>query len=536
MPLRSPLARAASLAALATVPTAAARAQAGGLDPAFGSAGLVTLDLGGQETGFDVALQPDGRILTAGVIQQPDLDLDFALTRSLPDGSPDPSFGSGGGVRTDFGGLDQAEAVALQPDGRILVAGRTEASGGPQLDSDVALARYLPDGSLDPSFGVGGRVTTDLGTNTHLSPGDGYGLELMPDGRIVFAGLSVTVTNDRRFFALRYLPDGSLDVSFGFLGITGTSLPGALAPAMVLQPDGRILLGGGAFPGSTGHDFALLRYLPSGLPDAGFGTGGVVFTDLGGVDACTALALQPDGRIVAAGRSSDDFALARYLADGSPDPSFGAGGLVTTDLGGPDGGEALVVEPGGRIVVAGDDGMVADPDFLLARYRSDGALDPTFGSGGTVTTPFAPGTGDRVSAMVRQDDGKLVVAGVSVTYGSELEVDFALARYCAGSSAPELAGELVASFDEAVLAGELWGVGPAVVARLRVLALRVLLELAAHLVEHGETTAADHVLRVALLRCDGLNPPRDQVEGPAVPALAQDIEDLRAALASSCAP
>jgi uncharacterized delta-60 repeat protein len=170
---------------------------------------------------------------------------DFALARYLPEGSLDPTFGVGGKVTTDFGGFESAGALVRQPDGKLVAAGRA--------GEDFALARYLPDGSLDPTFGVGGKVTTD------------------------------------------------------FTGVEGTDTAGAL----VLQPNGKLVAAGAACLNFT-CDFALARYLPKGRLDPSFGDGGKVTTDFGDSDVSGALVRQPDGKLVAAGRAGDDFALARY--------------------------------------------------------------------------------------------------------------------------------------------------------------------------------------------------------------------------------
>jgi uncharacterized delta-60 repeat protein len=263
----------------------------------------VTTDLGGFDLALGVAHQPDGKIVAAG---QGGSDFDFAVARYNPDGSLDPSFGSGGSVTTDFGGSEAATAVAIQADGKIVTTGSTFSAGVQKF----ALARYSATGSLDPSFGSGGTVTTDFGL------GSGFG--------------------------------------------------GALA----VQSDGKIVAAGRA-----GSDFVLARYNGDGSPDAGFGSGGNVTTDFGGVvfDAAFAVALQANGKIIVAGSAfsfpAADFALARYNPDGSLDPSFGSGGKVTTDFGGFDVAFGVALQPDGKIVAAGQGG--SGSDFALARYLGE---------------------------------------------------------------------------------------------------------------------------------------------------------------------
>jgi uncharacterized delta-60 repeat protein len=309
--------------------------------------GTVTTDFGGNDFAWALVLQPDGKLVAAGSAG-PAGAADFALARYLPDGRPDPTFGMGGRVTTDFGAsVDEAFALVLQPDGKLVTAGLSVDGG----TFDGALARYLPDGRLDPTFGTGGKVTTDLGGDERFSA-----LVLQPDGKLVAAGTVLA----------RYLPDGQLDPSFG---TGGTVTPGGAA--LILQPDGKLVVAGsaGAF-GDT--NFLLMRYLPDGRLDPTFGMGGTVTTDFGRFALAFALVLQPDGKLVAAGEG--DFALARYLPDGQLDPSFGTGGMVTTDVGGLP--FALVLQPDGTLVAAG---FAGGYNFGLVRYLPDGSLDATFG-------------------------------------------------------------------------------------------------------------------------------------------------------------
>ena len=186
---------AVALALITAALPAAAAAAPGDLDPTFGSGGKVTTDVGGSDGAQAVAIQGDGKVVAAGLgnFAGPGTG-DFALARYNPDGSLDTSFGSGGKVTTDFGGFDAASAVAIQPDGKIIAAGRS-GSG------DFALARYNPDGSLDSSFGSGGKVTTDFGGFDSA-----FGVALQADGKIVAAGFQATSTQRGTDIAVaRYL-------------------------------------------------------------------------------------------------------------------------------------------------------------------------------------------------------------------------------------------------------------------------------------------------------------------------------------------
>ncbi len=330
-------------------------------------------------------------------------------------GDLDPSFGTGGTVITSFGGTDVASAVVIQPDGKLVVAGRTNIAG----NTVFALARYNPNGSLDPAFGTGGLVTTDFGSTDQA-----FAVALQADGKIVTAG-----RRGSDVIVARYNADGSQDTLFGSNGRVITNFGATeLALALVLQPDGKIVVAGRTNkPTPNGNfDFALARYESTGTVDITFGTAGLVTTDFGGsVDRAFAMALQPDGKLVVAGDSDANFALARYNSDGSLDSSFGAGGKVVTSFGGTDQASAVILQPDGKIVVAGQTDTGVSIDFALARYMPDGSLDGAFGSGGRVTTNFTGTSDDLGSAVALQFDGKIVVGGTS-------DDNFALARYTPG--------------------------------------------------------------------------------------------------------
>jgi uncharacterized delta-60 repeat protein len=339
-------------------------------------------------------------------------------------GDLDRSFGTGGKVTTDFAG-DQDTARALVVQGTKLVA----AGSGTAVPGGLGaftLVRYNPDGTLDTSFGTGGTVTTDF-----PGGGDANALAVQADGKLVAAGSTEFFAVD--FAVARYNPDGSLDTSFGTGGQVVTDVDGTdRASALALQ-GGKLVAGGLSFSATAGTngDFGLVRYNPDGTLDTSFGAGGKVTTDfVGFTDWAFALAVQ-GGKLVAAGRAgfegNDDFGLVRYNADGSLDPSFGAGGKVTTDFaragGSFDEARALVVQ-GSKLVAAGNVGPFFD--FGLARYKADGTLDRSFGSGGKVTTNFA-GQTDEAFGLAVQADGRLVAAGFMLSEFGEM--DFALARY-----------------------------------------------------------------------------------------------------------
>ncbi|MFN3564716.1 MAG: hypothetical protein ACK4V1_01855 [Burkholderiaceae bacterium] len=418
----------------------------GDLDPTFGSGGKVStsfvtasdLTTDSADRGHALALAPDGKIVVAGTTTAGGIfrgfgssNQNFALARYNPDGSLDTSFGgsifsSGGGKAVtlfadDYN--DEARALALAPDGKIVAAGLT-AKG---TDSRFALARYNADGALDATFGSDGRVVTPIGSTNSSA----YAVALAPTGKIVVAGYSYNGTNFD-FALARYNADGTLDTTFGSGGkvLTPIGASDEIAYALALAPDGKLVVAGYSHSG-TKFDFALARYNADGTLDPTFGSGGKVLTPIGaGHDYAFALALAPDGKIVVVGMSSNggnaDFALARYNADGSLDTTFGSGGKVVTPIGtSHDQAYAVALAPDGRIVVAGSTYNGTKYDFALARYNADGSLDTGFGSGGKVVTTIGSGD-DETYALALAPDGRIVVAGKSF---NGTAFDFALVRY-----------------------------------------------------------------------------------------------------------
>jgi len=297
-------------------------------------------------------------------------------------------------------------------------------------------------GDLDPSFGIGGKETTDLKRSTDIA----NAVAVQADGKLVVVG-QVYKNNDfsnEDFAVARYNTDGTLDTTFGAGGRVRTDFPGlaAVASAVVIQADGKIVVAGGAFPLFTfAGDFKVVRYNPNGSLDRSFGSGGIVTTIFPGDGSFAfAVALQADGKIIAAGTdfvdfnpgdmSDTDFALARYNADGSLDPTFGNGGTVTTDFfGTEDDALSVLIQPDGKIVAVGSGNDPADfYDFAAVRYLSNGALDTTFGVGGRVSTDFGDRGFDRAHSAALQADGKIVTAGFATSVDGISE-NFAVARY-----------------------------------------------------------------------------------------------------------
>ena len=343
-----------------TLTLAVASTEAGVLDASFGVGGLATADFisSGYEVGADVAIQPDGKIVAVGRHDGAD-GADFGLVRYNTDGSLDTAFGTGGQVTTDFDSTaDYPHRVAIQSDGKIVVAGRSSQPSG----YDIAVARYHSDGSLDNSFGTGGKLTT-----------------------------AVTPYDDS-------------------------------ARGLALQVDGKIVVVGDSYQaGSSSQDFTAVRYHSDGSLDATFGTGGMVTVDFGSsYDSAYGVSIQPDGKIVIAGISNQpiptgsDFAVARLNVDGSLDTTFDVDGKVTTDF------DQKLDQMVGDVVIQSDEKIVIcggstyggnSWNFALVRYNTDGSPDAGFGSDGRVTTNFGANSSDRARDIALQSDGKIVVAG-----------------------------------------------------------------------------------------------------------------------------
>jgi len=376
----------------------------------------------GNDLATAIAIQPDGKILLAGYASNGAND-DFALARYNADFSLDLSFGTGGIVTTAVGGgEDRAEAIALQPDGKIIVAGHARIGA----NNDFALVRYNSNGSLDTSFNGTGKLTTPIGSgNDELE-----GVAIQTDGKIVVAGFSVNATED--FVIARYNAGGTLDTSFNGTGIVvgPNTTTNDRANEVAIQSDGKIVIAGWAHNGAN-EDFAAARYNSNGTPDTTFDGDGLVITPIGPQeDMANSLAIQSDGKIVVTGQSwngtDNQFGTVRYNTSGSLDTTFDTDGRVTTNFaGGQDIAYGLAIQSDGKIVTAGWAWTGTSYDFALVRYQANGSLDTTFDGDGRVTTPIGA-SDDYIDNMALQPDGKIVAVGYSFNGSNH---DFAIARY-----------------------------------------------------------------------------------------------------------
>ena len=417
---------------LAAVPYAAAD---GMLDPSFGNGGLVTTAISGptsSDTVLALVMLPDGRAVAAGSTNVNLANTYMAAARYLTTGALDTTFGGDGLLTVPFtfpppssDSYAEARAAVLQPDGRLVLVGHAATSFPSQ--SYIALVRLNADGSFDTSFGTGGRVMTPM------QGGATAGL-LQPDGRIIAvgqAGGSIT--------AARYNPDGSLDPAFGNGGTLVVPLAGFFEiQDATLQPDGKLVIAG-TLPSSPflSRDFALVRLLPNGALDTSFSGDGLATADFGGIETGNSVIVLGDGRLVLAGsrgtalpNTVTDFAITRYLPDGTVDTTFGTGGLALLDSGSPEYPGQVIQLYDGNLLVAGTASNQGTPvDFLLARLLPNGSLDTSFGTAGFLRTDFAGGADSCYAVAIAAPDRILAAgnAGTSVSFPT----DFGLARYIA---------------------------------------------------------------------------------------------------------
>lgn len=378
------------------------------LDDTFSDDGMVIMN-GENDASYvwDIALQPDGKILTVA---------SGRIHRFNPDGTPDESFGTDGIAFSNYYDFHNI-AIVLQDDGKIITAG---------YDNnlyDYMVARFNVDGELDTSFGDAGIVIEHVGTIDRCN-----GLILQPDSKIIIAGYS-----DNNLSMLRFNNDGTLDITFGEGGKVTESFADQTVKIedALLLGDGKIILAGSIWIEGVFH-FLLSRFNADGTLDESFATGGYTTT---GVDSLYYdgydVAIQEDDKLIVAGYIGswiEDFGMVRYHPDGSIDTEFGEDGVVITDgFGDEDQIKEITIQPDGKIIAAGyfENGMYTE--FAVARYNIDGSLDNTFGEAGKLTTEFG-GYGDLALSVELQPDGKIIVGG-SYYSATESENDLVMARY-----------------------------------------------------------------------------------------------------------
>ncbi len=437
-------------------------AQAGFLDQTFNNSGFNIFDNGNNEAdAFEaVAIQPDGKIVLAGhYITDANVNgnFDVAIARLNNDGTLDNSFGNNGLVFTKVADIipnqinkyvfDKALDVLIQPDGKILICGFSIVNvPGGKNDEDFIAVRYSQDGSLDSFFGYGGVAAINLAWQDIAT-----GIALQSDGRIILVGESTSTEQNvpKRISVVRLNQNGTLDLTFGDNGkYFVEELNGTIPADVKIQPDDKIVIGGYtevATSPASDLDFIVVRLDVDGSLDQTFNHQGFEIKSIksgdGLNDFLNAIAIQPDGKIIAAGQYykqgvTTDVVLLRFNEDGSMDNNFGtdgkAMGLIPDSLSSP-GAEEVLIQPDGKIVVAGGLGY---PSFMIARYNSDGSLDNSFGFGGVNYTKFSVNNYSKAYGLAIQKDGKLILSGYSMLSGENS--NFAVARYNSGLNFEEV--------------------------------------------------------------------------------------------------
>ncbi len=400
------------------------QAQNGSLDPSFGNAGKVITDLGNIDGASAVAIQSDGKILVAGGTNNAMND-DFALVRYNTNGTLDNSFGNGGIVITDIDSSETAYSMAIQPNGKIILAGKI-------VNHDFALVRYNNDGTLDNSFGNNGKLITDISGSANLQPA----IVIQSDGKIVLAS-RVYMFNGNDIVLIRYNTNGTLDNTFANGGIQTTDIAGNDdgGYSIALQTDGKIVVCGYSVSGANTH-VAVIRYNNDGTLDNAFGTGGIQTTACGIVAIGYSVTIQSDGKVVVGGETMSafpdrDFLLLRYNTNGTLDNTFGNGGITISLNDSLDSGRSIAIQSDGKILFGGRTKTI-DSDFRLDCYNADGTPDITFGNAGTVVTDIS-GIESGLSIAI-QGDGKIVMAGQN---NNANMYDFVMARYNYTNEAPD---------------------------------------------------------------------------------------------------
>ena len=389
--------------------------QDGTLDPSFGNGnGYVITNFGSPEDmSYATLEQTDGKIVAFGFS---DYGREQSLSRYLPDGSIDNSFGTDGKVTNDFnneGNFIFYAFINQQSDGKLLTGATNRLPGGTQ---DFILARYLTNGDLDTTFGNNGTVMTHYGEDVLSATA------LLPDGKILASGWS-RVGDSRYVLLTKYLANGDLDTSFGVDGIVATFIHESttIVFPFVVQDDGKILV---SFRGASGF-LTFHRYLANGMLDPTFGTNGVVVANIASGLLYGSIAMKENGNIVAAMRlGNSSVILTQFLSDGSMDTSFGTNGItnVNVDYDVP---VDVLLDQDENILISGNNFGFEIGDYFLTRYDTNGILDITFGANGTTQMGFES------HGITLQSDGKILVAGG--TYWFSGPVNFVIVRFRNGN-------------------------------------------------------------------------------------------------------
>jgi uncharacterized delta-60 repeat protein len=371
--------------------------QPGDLDPTFGNGGKVT---GWTGEAHSVTIQSDGKIVVAGNnYVPPGWNSDFVIARYNPDGSVDTSFGTNGRVVTPVTWrYDGAFDVIIQPDEKIVAAGAAETFDANLWE--LVLVRYNPNGSLDTEFGVGGIATT---------PGlwGARSVAMQSDGKLVASTYNLQMN---QWATARYLTNGSLDTSFGGSGIVSYYAGYGNPSPITIQTDGKIVTGGYVTDTDENfHDFVLVRQNTDGTLDPSFNDDGIFILGFGNYDAPTSVVIQPDGKLIAVTEGGH---ILRLLTDGSLDAGFGSAGIVfITTANYAVGLASVALQPDGKIMSAGKNWDGSNHDFAIARFNSNGSFDTSFGGGDGISTVDFNNSDDQTTGMALDSQGRVVVVG-----------------------------------------------------------------------------------------------------------------------------
>ena len=447
--------------ALLTLLSARIFAQTSFLDQSFGISGKAVTFIAGGDSSDDeahsVAIQADGKLVVAGWSTDTSAHTAFAVARFNSDGSLDNTFGTGGTVRVNIAGGDSTKdmgfAVAIQRDGKIVVAGQSEDTTGGESYVSFALARFNQNGTLDNTFGTDGTVRAFINGGGLID--EAYSIAILPDGRILVGGLSYKTFSANGLLVplgpamglARFNSDGSVDKTFGVNG--SMEVPEIGVPlfdnaySLALQSDGKIVCAGGSVVNQTTGQiaFSVVRLDSNGTVDTSFGSFGIANASIAGGDSSEdfgySVVVQPDGKIVVAGLSDGSsspvadvaMAVARFDSNGAADNSFGTGGTVRITINGGasvySSGYSVALQSDGKIVISGISG-----GFAVARLNANGSMDNTFGANGTAVADSFSTDGDLTDfgwSVALQSDGKIVVAGsAQADFGPTA---FAVARF-----------------------------------------------------------------------------------------------------------
>jgi uncharacterized delta-60 repeat protein len=390
------------------------------LDTSFGGTGYTITNLpGGLENVASVQIDTSGKIYAAGY-SVPVGTINFVLLRYLSDGNLDSTFNTTGYVVTDIApGLhDQAMTLAIQSDGKIIVGGA--ANNGTNFDA--TLARYHTNGSLDTTFNATGYVLTDFGFGSDYI----NSVAIQTDGKIIGCGSATTAGLNEHVALARYHSNGSLDTTFNTTGRVVTPATGFTDYCynVIVQPDGKIIAAGGSYDGGFEYDTFLFRFHPNGSLDTTFNGTGKVISTIGTDSAAYQALLDSNNKILVGGYSKvagiNNFMAARYHSNGSLDTTFNGTGYSRTLVGTVSGGYSIGLQADSKIILGGG-ASVGDGRFAVVRFNSNGSLDTTFGTAGSVTTDFTA-FGDQIAALQIQSDGRIIAAGVA-------NLNIAIARY-----------------------------------------------------------------------------------------------------------